>query len=560
MPTTIFQTIEALNPQKSLSDNSFEHTTTMDMGKGVPIMVKEAVPGDIWKMSMRMIIRMAPMIAPILHPINAKTFTFFVPNRLLFPKRKDPTELADINHNWENFITGGEDGQDDSTLKRWAPNTGDYETKESLWDYLGLPMVNLPTDSQPNLLALRAINLIWNEYIRDQNTMDWRDLDDSSDIYFCWEKDYFTTALPWQQRGTTPALPLSGLGAAEFTGIAPNQTIRNSATMNPPSGSYWSNTPIISAGQQGSSTTSIPAGTELIALGTYQTNPSGGGTVSSPIVVSFNQAFTDWLNTNQFDMSQVGTFDVSDLRTAFQTQKWLERNARAGGRYKEQLEARFGETAGDARLDRPEFIGGTKTPVIISEVLQTAQNPTPTGGQPSSQLGTMAGHGITADGSEIGTYRVQEHGWIITLLVIRPETSYIQGIDPQFTRRTKFDFLTPEFVNLSEQPVYNREIMGTTDETYNATIFGWQERYNEYRYTKNMVTGKMRDDFAHWHLARLFSDTSRPALNEDFQLCKPDKRIFAVPSEPGFFINYGAINETVRPLPIHSQPGLVDHH
>lgn len=581
MPAIQFQSIEQLHNKKSLFNLSYEHTTTFDMGQLIPIMIREAVPSDIWRLSMRAILRFAPLVAPVLHAIYMKTFTFFVPYRLLYPKLRDPVELSDIDHNWENFITGGEDGEDDSTLPIWTPTT--TPTVGTLWDYFGLPLNgDLPDGSKPNKLALRAYNFIYNEFFRDQNLMEWIDLDDEALKYACWEKDYFTSCLPFQQRGENLAIPLEGLGGVKFDEpdgflpnqigiqvISPNNTVYSDGGVMIPNGTigypFVSSNPDMGPTQyqwERNRIKSVPVENPYITTSSWLSSSSGSPVPSALFRWGLitNQQFKDYLNLNTIDFSNLGGIDIHVMRNSFQTLKWMERNARCGARYIEQLKARFGENAGDMRLDRPEFIGGTKTPIIISEVLQTAQNPTPVGNQPTSQLGTMAGHGITADESKIGTYRVKEHGFIITLLCVRPETSYSQGIDLQFTRRSRFDYLTPEFVNLSEQAVHNRELYASNDETYNDTIFGFQGRYNEYRYSKNVVSGLMRNDFSFWHLSRLFADNAKPALNQDFVLCKPSKRIFAVPSEPGIFLNYGAINEVIRPLPIIPEPGLIDHH
>lgn len=595
-----FQSIEKLHTKKSLFNKSFEHTTAFDMGMLIPIMIEEAIPSDVWQMSCRFIIRFAPLVSPVLHPIYAKTFTFFVPYRLLFPKRRNQVELADIEHNWENFITGGEDGMDTTELPVWNYDAGSAFIN-GLADYMGLPMenpenkivgVHLPAGSRPHRLFLRAYNFIYNEFFRDQNYMDWQDLDYDQVSYACWEKDYFTSVLPFLQRGEAKAVPISALGSAEWDDLMEEQFFPNMVGMQhiwTTNKTDWTDNSIkypspVGVGQGTGS--GLPVNfqwTDMYLFNSPVPNPvnapndgrvqqtienSGGyGQYTRMGVVTnleFRNYIRNYLNNNVIDFQDIGGIDIQLLRLSFQVQKWLERNARCGARYVEQLQARFGEDGGDVRLDRPEFIGGTKTPIIISEVLQTAQNNTTVGRQPNTALGTMAGHGITADESKIGTYRVKEHGVIMTLLCVRPETCYAQGIDLKWTRRTRYDFLQPEFVNLSEQAVFNRELYcDPTDETYNEEIFGYQGRYNEYRYSKNYATGLMRqknNGFAHWNLCRLFDHTSRPIANREFLLCKPDKRIFAVPSEPGIFCNYGAINHVVRPLPIIPEPGLVDHH
>jgi len=582
---------------------------------------------------------MAPLVAPILHPINIKTFAFYVPNRILFPKpgwtEKLPNgttvehteELQDWKHTWENFITRGEDGEDDTVLPTWTPTNDDLQPG-SLWDYMGLPTnlngltaANYPSTQRPIALPKRAYNMIYNEFIRDENYIDKVDLDDPSLKYFCWEKDYFTSALPFQQRGTTPGLPIVSdieldfnMNLASYPKLPAAQPWDTNeqflpVIMRPNSSageSYWSQVydiwnsagvpveaqygvgiyggrAIGTGGAYGTSLLDLDApnsirATNLAAgegaMGAFLSrNVSGVAVMGTPNTVTtapahaeavIGKKFLNWLNnqlqnTTILNSNAQGAFNVATLRESFQVQKWMERNARTGGRYVEQLIGRFGENAGDARLDRPEFIGGTKTPVIISEVLQTAQNPTTTGNQPTSSLGTMAGHGISADASRIGNYRCREHGWIIVIAVIRPDPVYAQGLNKMWSRKSWSDYLTPEFVNLSEQAVFNKELMLLPDNNYNEQILGYQGMYNEMRYSENKVTGLMKTHFAHWNLARLFNPSSPPAINKEFLECKPDKRIFAVPSEPGFFCNFGLGVEAVRLLPINPEPGLIDH-
>jgi hypothetical protein len=256
-------------------------------------------------------------------------------------------------------------------------------------------------------------------------------------------------------------------------------------------------------------------------------------------------------------MSAAATFDVSDLRLAFQIQKWMERNARAGVRYTEFLRAHFGVAPRDERLQRPEYIGGSKSPIIISEVLQTSQSTQGTAGSPQ---GNMAGHGLTADRTRAARYRVSEYGWILGIMSVMPRTAYQQGVNRQFLRRTKFDHYFAEFAHLSEQAIENVELVATNDENYNAGIFGYQGRYDELRYMPSRVCGNMRQLYDYWHLGRKFSLTSPPLLNEEFIKCVPDKRIFAVQNEDGLIVNVANIIRAVRPMPIMSNPGLIDHN
>ena len=320
-------------------------------------------------------------------------------------------------------------------------------------------------------------------------------------------KSYFTASLPWQQRGTPPALPISGTTKAIWPGV--------DATHAP-----------------------------FTLQGDMATGP-----------VVYKPRFGDTkglLEANTIDLSTASTFNITDLRLAFQIQKWMERNARAGARYTESLQAHFGVSPRDERLQRPEYIGGSKSPVIISEVLQTSSS------DATSPQGNMAGHGVSASATFCGKYRATEHGLIIGIMSIMPRTMYQQGHDRQWLRKTRYDFYTPEFANLSEQAILNCELYTTAVDATNKGIFGYQGRYDEMRTKKNMVCGQMRDTFDYWHLGRIFS--TQPGLNSSFLQCVPDKRIFAAPSEPGFIVQFANLIKAWRPMPIQSEPGLIDHN
>ena len=257
------------------------------------------------------------------------------------------------------------------------------------------------------------------------------------------------------------------------------------------------------------------------------------------------------------DLSTASTFDIADLRLAFQIQKWMERNARAGVRYTEFLRAHFGVSPRDDRLDRPEYIGGSKSPIIVSEVLQTSST------DATTPQGNLAGHGLSVNEAYCGSYNVQEYGLILGMFSVMPRPSYQQGINRQWLRRTRYDFFFPEFQNLSEQAIENAEIMALdADATHNTGIFGYQGRYDEMRYKPNMVVGEMRDTFDYWHLGRVFDALTPPVLNSDFVECNPDdcKRVFAVQDVPGLMVQFANIIKAFRPLMIQAEPGLIDHN
>ena len=488
----VFQSVGGLRPGRSVFDLSYEKKFDCDMGQLIPVMADEVVPGDVFKMSNQLVIRFNPLVAPVLHEINAYIHYFFVPNRL-------------VMEDWEEFISGGTDGESTIPLPLWSPTKNG---KYSLWDYLGLPVDVVPDGALPLSFSKRAYNLIWNEYYRDQNLQDEVDLDQEDILLRSWEKDYFTSCLPWQQRGTAPALPISGTTNAEWL---TSQFEVNESTI-----------PNVAFG-----------GNKMLLKG------------------NFKDSAEAFMNDNVVDFSNAATFDVSDLRLAFQVQKWMERNARAGVRYTEFLQSHFGVSPRDDRLQRPEYIGGSKSPVIISEVLQTSST------DANSPQGNLAGHGITADQSRVANYRATEFGWIIGLLSIMPRATYQQGIDRQYLKRSKYDFYFPEFAHLSEQAIEQAEIFATASSSENTQIFGYQGRYDELRFKRSMCVADMRDRLDYWHLGRDFD--SPPILNSSFIECKPSKRIFAVQDVPGMVVNVANLITAIRPLPVIAEPGMIDH-
>ena len=514
--SSVFSKVGGLHPKYSVFDLSYVKTMTADMGILYPVMCDEVVPGDIFKIGNQMVLRFQPMLAPILHEINAYVHYFFVPYRLLWDS-------------WEDFITGGPQGNLTPSLPTWI---GDDTTANvgSLWDYFGFqtiaPSSGLTTTptAAPLVFPKRAYNLVWNEYYRDETLQSEVSLDSNDLQYRNWEKDYFTSSLPWQQRGQAPALPISGTVSAVW-GF--DQNI---------------NFPELSTG--------------TIYNLQYRQNGSSVGVNPGESATVFNQGFIPKanLNNNTINLGTATTFNVADLRLAFQIQKFLERNARAGARYTEFLRSHFGVSPRDERLQRPEYIGGSKAPVIISEVLQTGSS------DATSPQGNMAGHGISVNSQFCGKYRASEFGVIIGMLSVMPRSMYQTGHDRQWLRRTKYDFYFPEFANLSEQAILNAEIYCSANDTTDKSIFGYQGRYDEMRTKRNQVCGQMRDIFDYWHLGRQFTTT--PGLNSSFIQCNPanTKRIFAVESEPGIILQFANLIKAWRPMPIQSEPGLIDHN
>ena len=499
--TKQFQSIGGLRPGRSVFDLSYEKKFTCDMGQLIPVLCDEMVPGDFFKIGNQAIVRFQPLVAPVLHEINIYTHYFFVPYRLLWDE-------------WETFISGGVTGDETPTIPTWEP-TDPTPDEGSLWDYMGFPTGIDPDGAYPLDFPRRAYNLVYNEYYRDETLITEVALTNETILNRCWEKDYFTSSLPWQQRGTAPALPITGTTFADFSDAVSGNIV-----------------------DQAVQRVQVGSASDIIYT------PNG----------TYNARLLAALNNNTVDLSTASTFDIADLRLAFQIQKWMERNARAGARYTEFLHSHFGVSPRDDRLQRPEYIGGSKSPVIISEVLQTSST------DGTSPQGNLAGHGISVSDAYCGKYHANEFGLIIGIMSIMPRSAYSQGINRQWLRRTKYDFYFPEFANLSEQAIENAEICATNSAVHNNGIFGYQGRYDEMRYKPNMISGELRTTYDYWHLAREFSTAAPPTLNATFVTCDPRKDIFAAPSEPGLIVSFGNIIKAFRPIPIMSEPGLIDHH
>lgn len=502
----LFKLVGQANPARSMFNLSYEKKLTCDMGQLIPVMCDEAIPGDVWTVGNQMILRFNPLVAPVLHEINVYVHYFFVPYRLLWDE-------------WEDFITGGVTGNLTPTLPRWQPIAAQND-KGTLWDYLGFPVDVIPNGALPMDFPRQAYYFIYNEYYRDETLIPevdwWTDTAVGDIMLRAWEKDYFTSAQTTRQRGTAPALPLAGTVSAtwDINDIVINDT-----------------GPGVHAAFPANHTIEVD-------------NTGGMGAIGK-------QSLHDFLETNQIDLSSGTPFDIAEIREAFQVQRFLERNQRAGARYTEFLGAHFGVKPTDERLDRPEYIGGSKCPVIISEVLATFTDASDT------FVGSMSGHGIAVNQEFIAKYRVQEFGLIMGIMSVMPKPQYSQGINRQWLRETKYDFYFPEFAHLSEQAIIRAEIFASDDSGENNTIFGYAGAYDEMRTKQNMVCDDFRDTFDYWHLAREFG--AAPTLNQSFIECVPRKDIFAVSADPGLLVSFGNIISCLRPMPIIAEPGLIDH-
>lgn len=514
----LFDSVQMSAPKKNKFDLSHERKFSFNMGDLVPTFVQEIVPGDSFRMNAEVMMRMAPMLAPIMHRVNVRTEYFFVPNRLVWSE-------------WEDFITGGRLGTSSPVMPFMS--TGNMEGSGQLEagklaDFLGLPIVAGAPTNPVNISALpfRAYQLIWDEYYRDQNLSASLDIPTTSGAQtdpqqnvICqlrkraWEKDYFTSALPFAQRGPEVLMPLSGTGTVTYM---PTSILREA-----------DGDPVI-AGPIGS------------AGGNPTPLRSQLGTANQDIRV-------ENIDEVNLDASSV---TINELRRSIKLQEWLEKNARGGGRYVEQILSHFGVKSSDARLQRPEYLGGGKSPMVVSEVLSTFQDDT--GDIPQ---GNMAGHAISY-GSKNGFSRTfEEHGFVIGLISVLPRTAYQNGIDRKFQRFDRFDYYWPEFANIGEQEIKNQEIFYDAVAPSPNDTFGYQSRYAEYKYGCSSVHGAFRDTLAFWHMGRIFQGT--PQLNEEFITADPTDRIFTVTetAERLYCHLYNKV-DALRPMPYFGTPTL----
>lgn len=561
--------------QRSVFDRSHDYKTTLDAGYLIPFFVDEVLPGDTFKLRVNAFVRMNTLIAPFMDNVFMDTFFFFVPTRLVWD-------------NWQRFC--GEQKNPGDSTDFLIPSLSGTNTfnNGSIFDYVGLPTgVALdPANTPINALPFRAYNLIYNEWFRDENLIDsiavpTGDGPDPVSNYSLRKRakrhDYFTSALPWPQKGPSVQIgltgnaPVTGAGDFSFNGLDFNPT-QGGLKMSFPSfpnvlypGSYgdlhvfdgyvYPDNPLFKPdlGSVGItySISSEPGGGDYqdYALYPNRLKLEGNG------VASLSIANDPSLNHFQVDLSGVNAVSINDLRQAFQIQKFYEKWARGGSRYTETLRVMFNVISPDARLQRPEYLGGTHSRV---NVVPTAQTSSTDSVSPQSNLSAF---GVLGDSAHGFNKSFVEHGYVIGLCCLRADITYQQGLNRMWSRRQLFDFYWPTLAHLGEQVVYNKEIFaqGTAEDN---GVFGYQERYAEYRYKPSMITGKLRSTDAQtldvWHLAQKFD--TLPKLNQDFiEENPPINRVIAVQNEPQFFADFWFDLKTSRPMPVYSVPGLVDH-
>lgn len=553
----IFNSIRLKRPKRNVFNLSYENKLTMNMGELVPIMCMPIVPGDKFRVNTEALVRLAPLVAPMMHRVNVYTHYFFVPNRLVWDQ-------------WEAFITKGVDGEDVPVLPflqlqdNLLTAEGDIPWlfgDSTLWDYLGLPTakgigskvnesvvngVHFPNGFRVSALPFRAYQLIYNEYYRDQNLSEAVPLNLSSgsdnanlvDLVQLrrrsWEKDYFTSALPWLQRGPEVTVPVGGA----FGNVVVDPSAGKQKFVDEKGNVFIPGT---------------TAGTGMIQMGDPGHTPSVIGELmtgdTSGTFASQSHVWLDPNGTLKVNGDEAG-ISIQDLRTSNALQRWFERNARGGSRYIEQILAHFGVRSSDARLQRPQFLGGGKMPVAVSEVLQTSSTDS------TSPQANMAGHGISAGVNNGFKHYFEEHGYVIGLMSIMPRTGYQQGVPRDFTKFDNMDFYFPEFAHLSEQEIKNQELYVSNDPTYNEGTFGYTPRYAEYKYHESEAHGDFRGNMSFWHLNRIFEN--KPNLNTAFVECNPSNRVFATSGtrDDKFWVQIYQDVKALRLMPKYGTPML----
>ena len=512
----IFNSIEATRPKSNLFDLSYESKFSTNMAKLIPFYVQDVIPSDKFQVSSEILMRLAPMTSAVMARVSVYTHYFFVPNRLLWDE-------------WEDFITGGPDGTLEPPFPQITMQIDKmaWYAKGTVADFMGVPSPDPTTayTQKISCLPFRAYNLIYNEYYRDQNLTEPIAITKSTTVsteettllsqmrYRAWEKDYFTSALPFSQRGGEVGIPV------DFQYKTRSNVVD----------SFTGNAPAVDG--------------DMVA------------------VVEDGIGYTNTTNTQirVENLEEEGvSVTINEFRKAHRLQTWLEKNARGGARYVEQILAHFGVRSSDARLQRPEYLGGAKQNIIISEVLNSTSNADESGQTTLQPVGQINGHGISVGKSNGFSKSFEEHGYVIGIMSVMPRSSYQQGFEKHLLKTDKFEYAWPEFANLGEQPILYKELyMNWQDSQYNDQTFGYTPRYAEYKFRNSQVHGDFRDNLSNWTMARIFTD--QPHLNTDFVEGKDvTHRIFAVTDDTIDKLYCHVYHKVYarRPLPVFGTPTL----
>lgn len=510
--SNFFSSVQHTRPRTSTFNPTHKWKLTTKAGLLKPFLYEDAVPGSRFKLKSAAVIRVAPMIAPLMHDVNFYMHYWFIPYRLLWP-------------NWPRFIKGHSDTPTNTPEPAFPTvDIGGVEPG-TMADAFGVGRV----DNDNKVLSafpFSAYEFVWKECYRDQNLQndDWLPLmdgdntDNFNHLFLrerAWEHDYFTSVLPFAQKGDPIRMPLGTVAPVQFKpgGLLTNVVDANGNDVGGLEQNIIKN----------------PAGAVEI-----DTSPRTAVNIDNSAVL-------------EVDLSSATAATINDLRLAWVIQAWQERNARSGSRYTEFITAHFGLPPQDMRLDRPEFLGGGSAPISFSEVLQTSSTDATT---PQANL---AGHGVGVGQSKYIDYTAREHGCIIGLISIRPKTGYFQGTRKIFRKFDRFDYLTPSFAEIGEQPVYNYEIYDDPSDGQNNEVFGYMPIYTEYRHRNDVITGEFRTTQDFWTWARKFAN--RPLLNDQFIKCVPDDRIFAVQDgSDQFYVTVSNHMKVRHPLPYYGNP------